>query len=127
MLSESPLERRRFWNKVNMSTPDQCWNWMGEISYHGYGRFRVGPHKHDMTMAHRVAYFVTYGKIKEGYNILHKCDNRACCNPDHLYQGTPKDNAFDMVSRGRHRYAVGTSHPNSKLTEKQVVQIRKMY
>ncbi len=127
MVSETPLEIKRFWSKVIITTPDKCWIWIGEKAKYGYGRFKNGPKKHDRVMAHRVAYFLTFGKIKEGYKILHKCDNPPCCNPDHLYQGTQKQNACDMVSRGRHRFAKGVAHPNAKLSDKQVAQIRIMY
>lgn len=56
--------------------------------------------------------------------VLHKCDNRPCCRPDHLFLGTAKDNTDDMISKGRHWFPVGTQLPHSKLTEAKVRKIR---
>jgi len=56
---------------------------------------------------------------------LHRCDNPACLNPDHLFIGSNKDNTQDMLAKGRNGHSKGTKHWNAKLTEDQVLQIRK--
>ena len=87
-----------------------CFLWMGAMTPTGYGRVRVkGPvvAQHSdawlSKAAHRVAWEVENGAIPDGMSVLHRCDNRACVNPIHLYLGTQRDNMDDLVRRGRHR------------------------
>lgn len=88
--------------------PGKCWPWQGALQY-GYGRGRAtkaGGRK--MFMAHRAVYENVNGRIEDPeLVVMHACDNRACCNPEHLSLGTKKDNALDMVAKGRHRHAKG--------------------
>jgi len=86
----------------------------------GYGYKRIGKKRYRV---HRLAYEDWYGPIPKGMMVLHKCDNRKCYNPEHLFLGTAKDNAIDMVNKGRHNAGKG----NSKLTEEQVKEIRDKY
>lgn len=72
-----------------------CVEWAGLRFRDGYGR--VGSKQ-----AHRVAWEQTYGPIPEGLFVLHRCDNRPCVNPEHLFLGTNTDNMQDMVAKGRH-------------------------
>lgn len=125
-----------FWRKVNRSdSPDGCWEWQGAI-WRGYGA--VG--RNGKTIGtHRYSYILAYGAIPPGKLICHKCNNRRCVNPSHLYAGTSKDNHNDSVRAGTavhpenitsSRFGVarpapiGTEHPLSKLTEDLVRQIR---
>lgn len=115
----------RFWAKVDKS--GECWNWTACISG-GYGR--VSWHgKHEQ--AHRVAYIITYGEIPkgEGYHgtvVRHKCDNKRCCNPDHLLIGSQSDNMKDVADRGRRKnLVIGVDNGMCKLTVEQVKLIRK--
>ena len=80
----------RFWPKVDKS--GDCWEWKAGTFESGYGRI----HSPDgwSEMAHRVAYRLTYGRPEN--NVLHKCDNKLCVNPSHLYDGTPRDNQLDI-------------------------------
>lgn len=95
-----PIETR-FWMKVRAGkTPEDCWEWIGS-KRHDYGQLSSvrgrSPHK-----AHRVSYEIHFGPIPDGMDVLHSCDNPPCCNPRHLRLGTAKDNARDMVERGRY-------------------------
>lgn len=66
-------------------------------------------------------------EIPRGMLIMHLCDNRMCINPSHLRLGTQKDNMKDCINKGRFVYLKirkGERHPNHRLTEKQVDEIR---
>lgn len=77
--------------------PDECAEFPGRRDKDGYGALRHGPHQ----VTHRIAYELAYGSIPDGLQVLHKCiRTRACCNPAHLYAGTPTDNTADMVRDG---------------------------
>mgnify|MGYP001606685686 CR=1 FL=1 len=118
----------RFWSKVDRKGPDECWPWLTGTA-HGYGMFSIGQANF---RAHRIAYELTYGPIPVGLIVRHKCDNPACCNPNHLEIGTNRDNTQDAIRRGRWRYpprrrVSGEDVPRAKLTNKQVVVLRKLY
>ena len=90
-------DEKRFWNKVSIKNPDDCWEWKKGLS-HGYGSFQLRGYNE---RAHRVA-FIASGKMKNWNNcVLHKCDNPKCVNPDHLFEGTNGDNLIDMNIKGR--------------------------
>ena len=76
-----------------------CHEWQSTIKKDGYGSFWLQGKN---IQAHRAAYIIFKGNIPKGKLILHTCDNRCCVNMEHLYAGTHKDNAQDMVKRGRH-------------------------
>jgi hypothetical protein len=124
----------RFWKKVKKSSPNKCWPFVGDKTHHGYGRFTEHPRKakpgHPKptpTMAHRLAWEYTYGKIPDGLSVCHHCDNRPCCNPTHLFLGTQQDNNRDRHLKGRTVAVRGEMQGSSKLTEKQVREIRSQY
>lgn len=91
-------KEKRFWERVNIKDPDECWKYARGISSNGYGHFQYHNVQYP---AHRVAWELTNGPISDKKEILHKCDNRACCNPSHLYCGTQCDNMCDRVERTR--------------------------
>ncbi len=95
-----------------------CWEWKGNLNKGGYGR--IG----EKGTAHRRAYEYTYGPIPKGMHVCHKCDNRKCVNPSHLFLGSIGENLQDMTNKGRR--ARGTSIASSKLNEEIVLEIRKM-
>lgn len=92
----------------------------------GYGHIWAGtPTQRKVAKAHRISWEIHNGPIPEGRNVLHHCDNPPCVNPNHLYIGSPADNARDRSGRGRGREnrQRGNANPNAKLTEAQVRQI----
>ena len=90
-----------FWNYVNVTTPEQCWNWIPRVDRDGYGRWKIAGKRYG---SHRLAYTFTKGPIAEGLVVCHSCDNPSCCNPDHLFVGTQLDNIKDMDAKGRRRH-----------------------
>ena len=117
----------RFWEKVKKT--DGCWEWQGCKGGSSYGLFWSEGKK---IYAHRYSYLLHNGKLPKKM-VLHKCDNRICVNPDHLFPGDARDNLLDAIQKGRYDLAaflehkkllIGEKHSRSKLTEKQVLQIR---
>lgn len=88
----------QFWPKVGIGPRLDCWPWRGTIIPGGYGQFWAWKRTHG---AHRIAYALGNGDIPEGAYILHRCDNRACCNPAHLFLGDHVTNMRDMHAKGR--------------------------
>ena len=87
-----------FCRKVRLGRPDECWEWQGSLSSNGYGNWSAPGQKKGT--AHRATYKLFHGEIPAGYYVCHRCNNPKCCNPDHLYTGTPKDNHDHMVRVG---------------------------
>lgn len=102
-----------------------CWNWTRAKDGKGYGVAYV-PYR---ISAHRLSFEVTHGPIPAGKHVLHRCDNPACINPDHLFVGTHRDNMLDKENKGRanHVGAQGTRNGNSILTEKDVISLLRDY
>jgi DNA-binding transcriptional regulator YiaG len=124
----------RFWGKVQLLDPTACWNWTGSVDKAGYGQLYLAGKQRK---AHRVAWQLeNMEPIPDGMEVCHRCDNRRCCNPAHLWLGTHQQNMNDAVTKrrlGRHGKGFeshpenimrGERHWNSRLTEEQVVRIR---
>lgn len=90
----------RFWGRIDKSGgPDSCWPWTGPQNGNGYGVVRRDS-KNRYT--HRLAWELRNGQeIPPGMHACHKCDNRICCNPDHIFIGTAADNIHDCMAKGR--------------------------
>lgn len=116
--------QERYWQKVDDRNDDGCWEWQAHVTKNGYGQigFRGG-----IVTAHRAAWILTNGPIPDGLYVCHHCDDRKCCNPDHMFLGTFEDNMRDMVSKGRQNRPIGEKHPKAILTWDKVREIRARY
>jgi hypothetical protein len=112
-----------------MNGPSECWGviqenslrddrgcltWLGHVQTKGYGFIRCDG-RYQVTM--RIVWQHFHGEIPEGMSVMHKCDNRRCCEPRHLMLGTNADNILDKAKKGRAR---------KKLHKEQIPEIRKM-
>lgn len=109
------------WKWVDKRGDDECWPWTSSRSSNGYGTFKLGPKSQG---AHRVVYEAATGVAPGSLFVLHRCDTPHCCNPSHLFLGTPLDNMADKIAKGRHVSVKGSEHPFAKLTDEQVLEIR---
>ena len=108
-----------FWGRCSKS--DSCWEWNGDRDKSGYGRFWF---RGKGWRCHRLAWTISHGPIPARLCVLHRCDNPPCINPSHLFIGTLLDNNRDKVRKERENVREGSRHANSKLTERQVEEIR---
>ena len=122
---------KSFWGRVK-KLPNDCWEWQGSCNSTGYGT--VSWHG-KVYVAHRVAAYLS-GMVSDmsapirsstPTHVLHKCDNRKCCNPSHFFLGTYADNQADAYQKKRRAQPHGERHVNAKLRNEQVNDIKSMY
>lgn len=97
-----------------------CLNWIRKPETGGYGTLMVGNRPH---MAHRLSYLVNVGPLGD-FCVLHKCDNRLCINPAHLFLGSKTDNMVDRDAKGRQ--SKGEKVNTAKLTESQIIEAKRL-
>ena len=125
--------KKRFWEKVAVSSSCGCWLWLGHKHKVGHGQFYYKGRAH---YAHRISWLLTFGEILEGFCILHRCDNPWCVNPwcvnpFHLFIGTQQQNVVDMIEKGRMAYGEkrsrkGEANGVAKLCANDILMIRKL-
>lgn len=123
MPRRSPAERLL----AHVERRGACRVWTGKTDRDGYGIISIDYKK---VRVHRLAWTLAYGPILGGLHVLHHCDNPPCIDIEHLFLGTVADNNADKMQKGRGRYVLppvrrGESHPNAKLTDAQVAEIRR--
>jgi hypothetical protein len=114
-MNAEPLSQRL--ERLSEPLLDGCRAWSGQVGGSGYGVIGVG-HSRKLS-AHKVAFEQANGPVPVGLCVLHRCDNRLCVNPAHLFLGTKADNSRDMVAKGRNRSPIAArthcpqGHPHS--------------
>jgi hypothetical protein len=119
-------DEARFWTKVNVAGPEDCWDFFAAHDKNMYGRFSVRINGVKTTIrAHRYSFFLRFGFLPQETSLVcHTCDHPWCVNPNHLFLGSSNDNTQDKVMKGRQ--ARGVKIANSTLTEKEVREIREL-
>ena len=115
----------RFWSKVRVAGPDECWEWQAQLSKAGYGCFNYKRGK--TPLAHRISFMLKNGYLPDPEVLVcHSCDNPKCVNPRHLWLGDNRANHEDCVAKGRHSplpVSRGSAVNTAKLTEDQAREV----
>lgn len=124
----TPRDATRFWLGVNKEGPhssicgSRCWEWTRGTGKSGYGNFHI---RKLTVSAHRASFAIQSGRSTFGW-VLHKCDNRLCVNPAHLFEGNALVNNRDCNAKGRRNTLRGESHQDCKLTDSEIAEISQM-
>lgn len=106
----------------------KCIEWWHKFTRDGYGVMsRKDPWTGRKLSAHRMAWIECFGEIPEGMSVLHRCDNKRCVNPEHLFLGTQRDNIRDAMAKGRmpqfYRDMSGAKNPNAKMSQEDMDRV----
>ena len=113
---------KRFWDKVKIAGPDECWEWKAGKNTSGYGWFSFNG---TQITSNRMVWLLINGEIPNGMCVCHKCDNPSCVNPDHLFLGTHLDNMKDKSIKGRHNNQKKTHCPKQHEYTKENIYLYK--
>jgi hypothetical protein len=105
----------RYLSKRPSGAQHDCWEWQAAKDAYGYGVFWLAGKN---VKAHRVAYELVNGKIGDGMLGCHRCDNRGCCNPAHIFVGSNRDNLADRQAKWRQPH--GEKHYNARLSDDDI-------
>lgn len=116
----------RIYLGIDVRGEDECWPWIGNRNYEGYGVVYMG--RGQLKRPHRLLYELLHGKLDSKTCVCHTCDNPPCCNPRHLFAGTIADNNRDRKNKGRYPWSAEAKGRrkkyNQKLTDADVSAIR---
>lgn len=126
-LEEMPVTTKDLIMIRSSEDSNGCWNWQWRLNTRGYG-YLVLRKRHKKTGAHQLSYIAFNGDYDSSLWVLHKCNNRACVNPEHLYLGNAKQNRQDAINAGTAKIPDnrGERCGTSKLKETQVLEIRSL-
>lgn len=123
MLSQTKIDNNFFLDRICIDN-NGCWNWKKYINKGGYGVINIMGSNYS---SHRVSYVLYINDIVDDICVCHKCDNRKCINPNHLFLGTYQDNISDMIGKGRRKDTKHENNGRALLTKDDVINIRLNY